>query len=67
MADEMVRYGMAKSRSNAINIMIELGIQKVKQELDFWKKISEGVGELKKNNYKMQHGGLSKILEEERQ
>lgn len=67
LADEMVKYGLASSRSNAINIMIEKGLQKVKEEVEFWRKAYKTVEELKQKNYIIEHGGISKILHEDRE
>ena len=67
LADKMVKYGLAKSRSNAFNIMIEKGVKKVKEEVDFWDKVHEKAEELKKKKVKLKHGKLNEILSEDRQ
>lgn len=66
LADEMVRYGLAKSRSNAFNIIIEQGLQRAAEELEYWKEIKGQVEEMKRKGVRIAHGGLSRLLEEER-
>lgn len=66
LADKMVKYGIARSRSHAFNIMIERGIKEVLREVSFWDQVYEKVSEFRKKNYRLRHGGLSKLLEEER-
>jgi hypothetical protein len=67
LADKMVRYGLAKSRSHAFNILIEKGLNKVMKEVGFWEQVYRDVEELEKSGFKIAHGGLGKMLEEERQ
>ena len=66
LADKMVKYGIARSRSHAFNIMLEKGISSVKEEIEFWDRVYNKVREFEKQNYRIKHGGLWKILEEER-
>jgi metal-responsive CopG/Arc/MetJ family transcriptional regulator len=66
LADKMVKYGLAKSRSHAFNIMIEKGLSKVAEEVEFWDSAHERVEELKKTNFKIRHGHLNELLEEDR-
>jgi metal-responsive CopG/Arc/MetJ family transcriptional regulator len=66
LADKMVRYGLAKSRSHAFNIMIEKGLSKVVEEVEFWDSAHERVEELKKTNFRIRHGHLKELLEEDR-
>jgi len=66
LADKMVKYGLAKSRSHAFNIMIEKGLSKVVEEVEFWDSAHEKVEELKKTNFKIRHGRLKELLEEDR-
>ena len=66
LAEKMVKYGVAKSRSHAIRLMIEHGIEKVTKELEFWESLRRGVEKLKRSNYRISHGGLSALLNEER-
>ncbi|MGB9758805.1 MAG: hypothetical protein ACP5M7_05740 [Thermoproteota archaeon] len=66
LADKMVKYGIAKSRSQAFNIMIENGLSKVSEEIKFWDSIHEKVEELKKMNFRIRNGNLNKLLEEDR-
>lgn len=66
LAEKMVKYGIAKSRSHAINLMIEHGIEKVIKELESWERLRKDVEELKRSNYRIRHGGLSALLSEER-
>ncbi|MGQ4892716.1 MAG: hypothetical protein ACP6IP_09565 [Candidatus Njordarchaeia archaeon] len=44
LADKMVKYGLAKNRSNAFNIMIEKGINKVREEIRYWNNIHKKAG-----------------------
>jgi len=66
LADKMVRYGLAKSRSHAFNILIEKGLNEVVKEVGFWEQVYRDVEELERSGFKIIHGGLSKMLEEER-
>jgi hypothetical protein len=66
LADKMVRLGLAKSRSHAFNIMIEKGLKEVLKEVEFWENIYREVEELKKQGFVLKHGGLTKLLEEDR-
>lgn len=66
LSEKMVKYGIAKSRSHAINLMIEHGIEKIIREINFWEELRKGVEEFKKSNYRINHGGLSALLYEER-
>jgi mRNA-degrading endonuclease RelE of RelBE toxin-antitoxin system len=66
LADNMVKYGLAKSRSHAFNIMIEKGLSKVVEEVEFWDSAHEKAEELKKTNFKIRHGRLKELLEEDR-
>ena len=66
LAEKMVRYGIARSRSHAFNLMIEYGLERVVEEVRFWEKLHEGVEELKRRRYRISHGGLSRLLMEGR-
>jgi len=66
LADKMIKYGIARSRSHAFNVMIERGIKEVLKEVEFWDRVYEKVKELERKRYKIRHGGLSKLLEEDR-
>jgi len=66
IADKMVRYGLARSRSEAINTMIEKGLGDVINEVKFWDEIYSEAEKLVTNNFKLKHGGLRKLLEEDR-
>ncbi|MEM1517096.1 MAG: hypothetical protein QXW88_06200 [Thermofilum sp.] len=66
LADKMVRYGIARSRSHAFNIMIEKGLGKVVEEVEFWDSAYRKVEELKEANYRLRHGRLSELLREDR-
>jgi hypothetical protein len=66
LADKMVRLGLAKSRSHAFNIMIEKGLKEVLKEVGLWENIYREVEELKKQGFVLKHGGLTKLLEEDR-
>jgi len=66
LADKMIKLGLARSRSHAFNIMIEKGLNEVLKEIEFWENVYRDVEELKKQNFVLRHGGLNKILEEDR-
>jgi hypothetical protein len=66
LADKMIKYGIARSRSHAFNIMLERGVSSVKEEVEFWDQVYEKVKEFEKQKYRIRHGGLTKMLEEER-
>ncbi|MEM2578836.1 MAG: hypothetical protein QXN03_00990 [Desulfurococcaceae archaeon] len=66
LADKMVKYGIARSRSHAFNIMIEKGLAEVTREVEYWDSIYRKVEELEKQGYKLRHGGLNQVLQEER-
>ena len=57
LAEKIVKLGIAKSRSHAINMMIERGIKE---------NVYAGVEELKKSGFVVSHGKLSDLLYEER-
>jgi len=62
----MVRYGLARSRSHAFNILIEKGLKEVMGEVGFWEQVYKDVEELEKSGFKLSHGELNRMLEEER-
>ena len=66
LAEKMVKYGIARSRSHAFNIMIERGVKSVLQEVEFWDRLYERVEELEKSGYRLRVGGLMELLEEGR-
>ena len=66
LADKMVKYGIARSRSHAFNIMIEKGLESVRKEVMFWEEIYRKTEEYKEKEDRIRHGGLTKLLEEER-
>ncbi len=66
LADKMVKYGLARSRSHAFNIMIMKGLEKVLEEITFWESVYDRAEEYRRVNYVIRHGGLSRLLEEGR-
>ena len=62
LAEKMIEYGLARSRSHAINLMIEKGLGEITKEVQFWEDVHAGVEKLKKENYRIKHGRLSDIL-----
>ncbi|BEP17817.1 hypothetical protein PYJP_11690 [Pyrofollis japonicus] len=66
LADKMVKYGLARSRSHAFNIMIERGLGSVMEEIRFWENVYEKVEELRERRYRIRHGRLTELLEEGR-
>lgn len=67
LAEKMVKYGLARSRSHAINLMIERGIKEVMNEVSFWEELHEGAEMMEKEGLKIRHGGLSEILKQSRE
>ncbi len=67
LADKMVRYGLARSRNHAFNILIERGLSEVKREVEYWENVYRRVGELKRKGVKLSHGGLNELLARDRQ
>jgi len=67
LADEMVRFGIARSRSHAFNLMIEKGLEKVKEEVQFWRSVYNELERLESSKYRIRHGKLSELLKEGRE
>jgi hypothetical protein len=67
LADKMVKYGLARSRNHAFNILIERGLSEVKREVEYWENVYRMVGELKRKGVKLSHGGLNELLAGDRQ
>lgn len=66
VVDKMVRYGLARSRSHALNILIEKGLKEIRAELEFWDHVYRVVEEYEKRGYVLRHGSLHRLLEEDR-
>ena len=66
LAEKMVEYGLARSRSHAFNLMIERGLRSVVEELERWESIYRRAEELERQGFRLRHGGLGRLLEEER-
>ena len=66
LADKMVKYGLARSRNHAFNVLIEKGLSHVKKEVEYWESVYRMVEELKKG-FKLSHGGLNELLAEDRE
>ena len=66
IAEKMVRYGIARSRSHAFTIMIERGLSEVLKEVEFWDRAYEEASKLEEKDYRLRHGGLTRLLEEDR-
>jgi len=66
LADKMVKYGIARSRSHAFNIMIEKGLSRVVEEVGLWESAYEKVEELRRMDFKIRHGRLNELLKEDR-
>jgi metal-responsive CopG/Arc/MetJ family transcriptional regulator len=66
LADKMVKYGIARSRSHAFNIMIEKGLAEVLKEVEFWEGVYRRVEELERQGSRLRRGGLSELLSKER-
>ncbi|MCC6015368.1 MAG: hypothetical protein LM564_06665 [Desulfurococcaceae archaeon] len=67
LADKMVKYGLARSRNHAFNVLIEKGLAEVRREVEFWESVYRRVEELKKRGFKLSHGGLNELLAEDRE
>ena len=66
LADKMVRYGIARSRSHAFNLMIEKGLDRIREEVSFWESVYSDLEVLKASKFRVRHGRLSDILDEGR-
>jgi hypothetical protein len=64
LADKMVRYELARSRSHAFNILIERGLSEVVKEVGFREEVYRDVEELEKSGFKISHDGLNRLLDE---
>jgi hypothetical protein len=58
--------GLPKNRFHAFNILIEKGLNEVVREVEFWEQAYRDVEELERSGFKIAHGGLNRMLEEER-
>ncbi len=67
LAEKMVKYGLAKSRSNAFNLMIEKGLAEIRKEVEFWDKVYRKAKELEKKKVRLEHGKLNELLTEDRE
>ena len=67
LAEKMVKYGLARSKSHAFNILIERGLKEVLKEVEFWDEVYKEVEELRKRKPTLRMGFLSKLLEEGRE
>lgn len=66
LAEKMVKLGMAKSRSHAFNLMLNEGLAKIREEVEFREGVHAKVEELEREGFRLRHGGLSRLLEEDR-
>jgi len=66
LANRMVELGLARSRSHAFNIMIEKGLRRVVEEVELWEGVLRRAEELERQGFRLRHGGLGRLLEEER-
>ena len=66
LAEKMIKYGMASNRSQAFNLMIAQGLPLILKKVRFWDEVYSKAEELEKTNYGIRHGGLTKLLEEDR-
>jgi hypothetical protein len=64
LANKMVRYGLARSRSHAFNILIERGLSEVVKEVGFREEVYRDVEELEKSGLKISHDGLNRLLDD---
>ncbi len=66
LVDKMVKYGLARSRNHAFNILIEKGLESIRDEILYWDKVYREAEKLAKKGFRLRHGGLNRILEEVR-
>ena len=66
IADKMVKYGLARSRSHAFNIMIERGLHEVIEKVAVWEDAYNKADELISKGFELRHGKLNEMLEEGR-
>ena len=66
LADKMVKYGIAKSRSHAFNIMIRKGLDEALRTVKEYEKIYKELEKLSREQPEIRHGDLNRILEEDR-
>ena len=66
LAEKMVKYKLARSRSHALNILIEKGLSEAKKDVEFWEQVYRDVEDLGKIGVKITHCGLNRLLKEER-
>ena len=66
IADKMIKYGLARSRSHAFNIMIERGLHEIIKEVSVWDDAYSKADELISRGFKLKHGKLNELLEEGR-
>lgn len=52
--------------AKVLNILIEKGLESFRDEIMYWDKIYRKAEELVKRGFKLSHGRLNKILEEDR-
>lgn len=66
LADKMVKLGIAKSMSHAFNLMIEKSLASILEEVRLWEEAVREAEEMLRKGYSIRHGGLSRILGEDR-
>jgi len=66
MSVSIVKYGLARSRNHAFNVLIERSLSEVKREVEYWESVYRRVEELKRMRFELSHGGLNKLLAEDR-
>jgi len=66
LVEKMVRCGLAKDRSHALNILIERGLGEVQKEVEFWERVNKELEKLRKTKPRIRHGKLTDLIEEER-
>ncbi len=66
IADKMVKYGLARSRSHAFNIMIERGLHEVIEKVAVWEDAYNKADELISKGFELRDGKLNEMLEEGR-
>jgi len=62
LADKMVRYGIARSRSHAFNIMIEKGLSEVLKEVENWEPLSLAIYSVKSVRAEIVEIDFNKVL-----
>jgi hypothetical protein len=56
------KYGLARSRNHAFNVLVEKGLFEVKKEVEYWEGLFRRVEEIRNKEVKLSHDGLNELL-----